>query len=56
MEHALVGLAHAAMWVFIVIFIFAAIGVFATTRWVVGLFTKTKQTVQGGISNVRNRL
>lgn len=52
----MIGLAHTAMWVFIVIFVFAAIGVFATTRWIVGLFTKTEQAVQGGISNIQKRL
>lgn len=56
MEHALIGLAHTALWVFIIIFIFAAIGMYVTTRWIVGLFTKTQQAVEGGITNIQKRL
>jgi hypothetical protein len=56
MEHALVRLVQTAGWVFLIVFVFAAIGLWATTRWIVGLFTKTEQAVEGGISNVRKRL
>jgi hypothetical protein len=56
MEHALVRLAATAGWVFLFVFAFAAIGVYATTRWIVGLFTKTQQAVEGGISNIQKRL
>jgi hypothetical protein len=56
MEHALVRLAATAGWFFLIVFTFAAIGVFATIRWIVGLFTKTEQAVEGGIGHLKERL
>ncbi|MGC1380255.1 MAG: hypothetical protein WA814_04445 [Candidatus Baltobacteraceae bacterium] len=56
MEHFLVHLAATAAWVFGIIFVFALIGVYATTRWIVGLFTRTEQAVQSGVANIQKKL
>jgi hypothetical protein len=56
MEHTLVRLAETAGWFFLIVFIFAAIGLYATIRWIVGLFTKTEQAVEGGIGHLKERL
>jgi hypothetical protein len=52
---ALIGhLIHFGMWVFFVLFVFAAIGVFATVRWIVNLVTRTEAAVGSGIASAEN--
>lgn len=45
MEQNLVHLAESAAWVFLIIFIFAAIGVVATVRWIVAQVTRGERAV-----------
>ena len=45
MEQNLVHLAESAAWVFLVIFLFAAIGVIATVRWIVATLTRGERAV-----------
>lgn len=47
MEQNLVHLAESAAWVFLIIFVFAAIGVVATVRWIVAQVTRGEQAVVG---------
>ncbi len=54
MEHALVGLAHVAAWTFLVVFLFAIIGVIATIRWIIGLFHRTENAVESGVESVEH--
>jgi hypothetical protein len=56
MEHTLVHLAATAAWFFAIVFIFALIGVYATCRWIVGLFTRTQQAVKSGVGEIERRL
>lgn len=56
MEESLVHLAHVAAWVFLVIFVFAAIGVYATIRWIVNMVTGAERAVESGVHNVQDRL
>ncbi len=56
MEHTLVHLAATAAWFLVVVFIFAAIGVYATVRWIVGLFTRAERGVQAGVGEIGRRL
>lgn len=56
MEHALVRLAETAAWLFFIVFLFAAIGVIATIRWIIALVTNTERTVETGIQNVEDRI
>jgi hypothetical protein len=56
MEEALKHLAEAAAWVFVIVFVFAAIGVVATIRWIVSLVTRTEQAVESGVHNVQDRI
>lgn len=55
MEQFLIHLAHAAAWTFLVISLFAIIGVIATIRWIIGLVTGTERAVESGVTNVENR-
>ncbi len=56
MEHALAHLAATAAWFFVIVFIFALIGVYATCRWIIGLFTRAETAVEGGVANVERKL
>lgn len=56
MEHALVRLAETAAWFFVITFIFALIGVYATIHWIVNLFHRGEQAVESGIETVERRL
>ena len=46
MEQNLVHLAATAAWFFVIVFVFAAIGVYATIRWIVGLITGAERAVE----------
>lgn len=52
MEQTLVHLVHAAAWLFLIIFIFAAIGVIATVRWIIAMVTGAERAVESGVHNV----
>lgn len=52
MEQSLIHLAHFAVWVFVIIFILALIGLIAIVRWVVNLFRRTEAVVESGVENV----
>ena len=45
----LTHLAHAALWVIGLMFIFSLIGIFATIRWIVGLVTGAGRAVESGV-------
>ncbi|MBV9646203.1 MAG: hypothetical protein JO043_01925 [Candidatus Eremiobacteraeota bacterium] len=49
MEHFVLSLLHAAAWLFLFIFLFAIIGVIATIRFIVGLFTSAERGVMSGV-------
>ncbi len=55
MEHILIRLAETAAWFFVIIFIFAIIGVIATIRWIIGLVTNTERAVETGVHTVEDR-
>jgi hypothetical protein len=56
MEHTLVYLAATAAWLFVIVFAFALIGVYATCRWIVGLFTRAERAVEGGVGEIQRKL
>jgi len=56
MEHTLAHLAATAAWIFLVGFIFALIGAYATFRWIVGLFTRAEHAVEDGVNDVKHRI
>ena len=48
----LTSFAHAAAWVVGLTLLFAAIGVYATIRWIISLFIKGEQEVEAGVQGV----
>lgn len=56
MEHTLVHIAATAAWFFVIVFIFALIGVVATIRWIVGLFRRGEAAVESGVQSIERRL
>jgi hypothetical protein len=52
MTDFVIHLLHAAAWTFGIIFLFAIIGLFATIRWIVGLFLKGERAVEAGVQDV----
>jgi hypothetical protein len=56
MEQTIVHLAEGAAWVFIIILVFAIIGIYATIRWIVNLLTNTERAVETGVHNVEDRI
>ena len=42
------------LWVFFVIFAFAAIGVVATVRWIMNLVTRTEAAVGSGVAKAED--
>lgn len=55
MEQTLVHLVHAAAWLFLIVFVFAVIGVIATIRWIVNMVTGAERAVESGVQNVEGR-
>jgi len=49
-------LLHAAAWAFVIIFIFAIIGVVAVLRWIAELFMRGETAVQSGVSQVEGSI
>ncbi len=56
MEHSLVHLAATAAWVFVIIFIFALIGVYATIHWIANLVRRGATAVEGGVESIERKL
>jgi hypothetical protein len=56
MEQSMVHLAETAAWLFVILFIFAIIGVIATIRWIFGLIFKGEQAVVSGVQNIEKHL
>lgn len=56
MEHTLVHIAETAAWFFVVVFIFAIVGVIATIRWIIGLVTRGEQAVESGVDSIERKL
>jgi hypothetical protein len=52
----MVHLAEDAAWVFVIIIIFAIIGVVATIRWIINMVTAGERAVESGVQNVENQL
>ncbi|MGA7569696.1 MAG: hypothetical protein WB491_13100 [Candidatus Aquilonibacter sp.] len=51
----MIHLAETAAWAFIIIFVFAIIGVWATIRWIVNMVTAGEHAVESGVHNVGDR-
>lgn len=56
MEHSLVHLAATAAWVFVIIFIFALIGLYATCAWIAGLLRRGASAVESGVETIEKKL
>jgi MinD-like ATPase involved in chromosome partitioning or flagellar assembly len=56
MEHTMVHLAEAAAWVFVIVFAFAIIGVYATIRWIVNLVTSAERAVENDVRSAEDRI
>jgi hypothetical protein len=56
MEQTFIHLARDAAWFMFVIFVFALIGVYATIRWIVGLFVRAERAVESGVESVERKL
>jgi hypothetical protein len=52
----LTHLAHAALWVVGLMFIFSLIGIFATIRWIVGLIVGAGRAVESGVQRVEDSM
>lgn len=56
MEHAFVRIAETAAWFLVIVFVFAAIGVYATIHWIVNMVRRGEEAVEEGVQNVERRL
>jgi hypothetical protein len=56
MEQTITHLAHAALWMFFIGFVFAVIGVIATIRWIAGMITGAGKAVESGAQEVQRRI
>ena len=54
MGEFLTHLAHAALWVIGVMFVFSLIGIFATIRWIVGLIVGAGRAVETGVERAED--
>ncbi len=54
MEYFVLHLLHAAAWLFLFIFLFAVIGVLATIRFIMGMFTRAETAVSSGVHSAEN--
>lgn len=50
----MIHLAETAAWVFVIMIIFAIIGVVATIRWIINMVTAGERAVESGVHNVEN--
>jgi hypothetical protein len=56
MEHELVHLAATAAWIFVLLIVFAFIGIYATCVWIAGLLRRGAAGVESGVDSVRRKL
>jgi hypothetical protein len=56
MEQTVIHMAEAAAWVFVIIFVFAIIGVWATIRWIINMVTAGERAVESGVQNVEDKI
>lgn len=54
MENFVLHLVHAAAWLFGLVFLFAVIGILATIRFIVGLFTRAETAVASGVHSAES--
>ncbi len=54
MENFVLHLVHAAAWLFMFVFLFAVIGILATIRFIIGLFTRAETAVVSGVHSAEN--
>lgn len=52
MEHTFIHIAETAAWLFVIILVFAVIGVIATIRWIIGLMKRGEQAVESGVESI----
>lgn len=55
MEHALVRIAETAAWFFVIVFVFAIVGVYATIHWIVNMVRRGEETVERGVESIEKR-
>jgi F0F1-type ATP synthase assembly protein I len=55
MEQTMVHIAETAAWLFVVMIIFAIIGVIATIHWIVRMVTSGERAVESGVQNVEGK-
>ena len=51
----MIHLAETAAWLFVVMIIFAIIGVIATIRWIIDKVTAGERAVESGVHNVSDK-
>jgi hypothetical protein len=56
MENTLVHLAATAAWIFVILVIFALIGVYATVAWIASLLRRGAADVETGVDSVERKL
>lgn len=56
MEHLFVRIAETAAWFFVIVFVFAIVGVYATIHWTVNMLQRGEQAVESGVESVEKRL
>lgn len=56
MEQSLVHIAATAAWIFVIVFIFALIGVYATIAWIVNMLRRGASAVETGVETIEKRL
>ena len=56
MEHTLVHLAATAAWIFLIVFVFAIVGVVATIRWIIATVTRGERAVVSGVEGAERRI
>jgi hypothetical protein len=56
MEQTMIHLAETAAWLFVVMIVFAIIGVVATVRWIINMVTAGERAVESGVHTVGDKL
>lgn len=56
MEQSLVHLAATAAWTFVIVFIFALIGLYATIVWIANMLRRGATAVEGGVETLEKKL
>jgi hypothetical protein len=55
MEQTMVHLAETAAWLFVVMIIFAIVGVIATVRWIINKVMAGERAVESGVHSVGDK-